>query len=228
MSHQQQPWFYMKSFDSEAPDILFCDNHVLIAAKPAGLLTQPDKTDRPSLEGFAKDWVKKQYKKPGNVFLHCIHRIDRPVSGLVIFARTSKALSRLNELSRAKEIRRFYRAEVEGILSQKEGTLEHYLIHGEHRALLSKEGSSEAKKATLTYRVHERKEHSTLVDIELDTGRYHQIRAQLSAIGHPVLGDKKYGSKIGDGQFIHLTCTDLQFPHPVTKELLSFHFDTPF
>ena len=118
----------MKSSGNEnTPDIVFCDNHLLVAEKPAGWLTQPDDTDRDSLEVFAKAWVKREFSKPGEVFLHCIHRLDRPVSGLVLFARTSKALSRLNEASRAGEIQRKYLAEVEGIVAGKQGTLEHWL-----------------------------------------------------------------------------------------------------
>lgn len=218
----------MKSSDSEKPDVIFCDNHLLIAFKPAGWLTQPDDTKRSDLESFAKEWVKREFNKPGAVFLHCIHRLDRPVSGLVLFAKTSKALTRLNEISRANEIRRWYAAEVEGILPQKSGTLEHYLVHAEHQAIVSTAKNPEAKRALLTYQVVATKEHSTLVQIELQTGRYHQIRAQFSAIGHPVVGDSKYKAKSGSGDAIRLSCTDLKFPHPVTREEISFHTDAPF
>jgi 23S rRNA pseudouridine1911/1915/1917 synthase len=212
----------MKSSDNAAPEIQFCDNHLLVAVKPAGWLTQPDESERESLEAYCKEWVKKEFQKPGNVFLHCIHRLDRPVSGLVLFARTSKALSRLNETSRAKEISRFYTAEVEGILPQKEGTLDHFLIHAEHKALVSKAGKPEAKQAILHYKVEKFKDHSTLVRIELETGRYHQIRAQFGAIGHPILGDSRYGAKGGNGEAISLACTEISFDHPVTKEALRF------
>ncbi len=215
----------MKSSDSE---IVFCDNHLLVAAKPAGLLTQPDDTGSDSLEAFCKEWVKKEYHKPGNVFLHAIHRLDKPVSGLVLFARTSKALSRLNEQSRNQEIQRIYIAEVEGILSLKEGRLDHYLIHGDHRAIVAKASEKEAKHARLTYKVLESKAHSTVVSIELETGRYHQIRAQFSASGHPVVGDDRYGAKTGDSQAMRLHCSQLSFEHPVTKELLQFRSPAPF
>lgn len=216
----------MKSSDSE--EVLFSDNHLLIALKPAGMLTQPDASGDESLEAFVKGWVKREYHKEGNVFLHCIHRLDRPVSGLVLFARTSKALSRLNEQSRGLEIQRLYVAEVEGILPQKIGQLDHYLIHGEHRALLGKEGQEGAKHARLKYEVLHYMPHSTLVQIELETGRYHQIRAQFSAIGHPVAGDKKYGAKSGDGKTIRLHAAKMAFEHPVTKELLTFESPPPF
>jgi len=216
----------MKPFDSDA-DIIFSDNHLLIASKPAGLLTQPDDTDAPSLELIAKAWVKAEFNKPGNVFLHCIHRLDKPVSGLVLFARTSKALSRLNEQMRDQKIQRTYIAEVEGILSKKEGKLDHYLIHGDRKAILAKSTDPEAKHARLTYQVIRHLEHSTLVSIELETGRYHQIRAQFSASGHPVVGDGKYGARTKQEE-IHLHCAKMAFEHPITKELLSFESPAPF
>jgi 23S rRNA pseudouridine1911/1915/1917 synthase len=216
------------SGNAQNPDVIFCDNHFLIATKPCGWLTQPNGMDSPDLESFAKEWVKREFQKPGAVFLHCIHRLDKPVFGLVIFAKTSKALSRLNELSRAGGIERFYIAEVEGILPQKEGILEHYLIHGEHRALLAKASDKEAKKATLHYSVVSFEEHTTVVEIELKTGRYHQIRAQFSAIGHPIVGDKKYGARQDCGDAIHLACTHIILLHPVTREKLEFTCAAPF
>jgi 23S rRNA pseudouridine1911/1915/1917 synthase len=207
---------------SDNAEIIFSDNHLLVASKPAGWLTQPDGSDTPSLEEFAKEWVKKEYNKPGNVYLHAIHRLDKPVCGLVLFARTSKALSRLNELSRDQEIQRIYTAEVEGILPEKEGRLDHYLIHGEHKALIGNEKTG--KHARLTYVVTHFGERNTQVSIELETGRYHQIRAQFGAIGHPIVGDKKYGAKSGDGESIRLACSKLSFKHPVTKEVLELSY----
>jgi len=213
---------------SDSAEVLYCDNHLAVAAKPSGMLTQPDESDTPSLEAFVKDWVKEEYQKKGNVFLHAIHRLDKPVSGLVLFARTSKALSRLNEQSRLQEIQRIYFAEVEGILSKKEGKLDHYLIHGDRIATLAKEGDPEAKHARLVYRMVAAKQHTALVEIELETGRYHQIRAQFAAIGHPVSGDRKYGSRSGDGTAIRLHCLKLLFRHPVTNELMTFESPAPF
>lgn len=207
---------------------IFCDNHLLIVDKPSHLLTQPDQTGNDSLEEMCKLWVKKKYHKPKAVYLHCIHRLDRPASGLVLFARTSKCLSRLNEQSRLNEIQRIYIAEVEGSLSQKEGRLDHYLIHGDRKAILAKQTDPQAKHARLTYRILEHRPHSTLVEIELETGRYHQIRAQFSATGHAVLGDLRYGAKTGDGQTIHLHCARLIFQHPITNEVLDFKVTPPF
>ncbi len=215
----------MKLSDSE---VLFFDNHLLIAVKSCGVLTQPEEEGGDSLETFAKEWVKREYQKSGKVFLHAVHRLDRPVSGLVLFARSSKALSRLNDQQRGQEIQRIYVAEVEGILSLKEGRLDHYLIHGDHRALLAKREDPQAKHARLTYRVIRYREHSTIVSIELETGRYHQIRAQLSAIGHPIVGDLRYKAKMGDEKAIHLHCMKLGFQHPVTKEVLTFESPAPF
>jgi 23S rRNA pseudouridine1911/1915/1917 synthase len=192
-------------------DPLYCDNHLLVMNKPAGMSTQPH------FEEAAKEWVKAHFKKEGAVFLHPIHRLDRPVNGLVLFARTSKALSRLNEQMREGKIQRTYEAEVEGCLPQSEGALEHYLVHGSHRALLSDASDSEAKSARLTYRVVQRGSSSTKILIELQTGRYHQIRAQFAAIGHPVLGDQLYGAK-RPAEKISLRCQKLAFLHPTTKE----------
>lgn len=217
----------MKSFDSADLEIVFCDNHLLIVNKPPGLLTQPTEEESASLELVAKQWVKREYAKPGNVFLHCVHRLDRPVSGLVLFARTSKALSRLNEQSRNQEIQRVYTAEVEGALEKKEGKLDHYLIHADHCAVVAKANDPEAKHCRLTYEVIRLKERTTLVKIELETGRYHQIRAQFGAIGHPVVGDKRYGGR-GDGKEIHLHCSYLALKHPVTQEVLKFESSPTF
>jgi 23S rRNA pseudouridine1911/1915/1917 synthase len=228
MLHPPPHWFYMKSFDSEEPEILYSDNHLLVAVKPSGWLTQPDDSGRPDLETAAKEWVKKEYRKPGAVFLHCIHRLDRPVAGLLLFARTSKALSRLNEASRAHQICRRYRAEVEGIVSKKEGILEHFLLHGEHKALVVKADTAQAKKAVLRYRVLGWEEHASVVEIELETGRYHQIRAQWSANGHPVVGDEKYGARARGKDEICLACVHLSFAHPVTKEKLQFDWRAGF
>jgi 23S rRNA pseudouridine1911/1915/1917 synthase len=202
-------------------EILFEDNHLLVVNKPAGLLTQPSGTDQDSLEAQAKAYLKEKYNKPGNVFLEAVHRLDKPVSGIVIFAKTSKALSRLNESLRSKQAKKIYRAWVEGIPKQKEATLEHYLQHGDFVASVVSKEHPEAKLARLSYKMLESKENSSLLEITLETGRYHQIRAQLAAIGHPILGDTKYGSKT-TAQEIALTHVRLEIEHPVTKEKMLF------
>lgn len=209
-------------------EVIFADNHILIANKPAGLLTQPDDTGSDSLEAQAKKWVKQTYHKEGNVFLHAVHRLDKPVSGLVLFAKTSKALSRLNEQMRNQEIQRVYIAEIEGVLPYKEGKLDHYLVHKEHKAVVGQKEDPEAKHARLTYEVLQTSSHTTCVRIELETGRYHQIRAQFSAIGHPVVGDFRYGAKKRVDEQIHLHCAKLSLKHPVTQEVATFESSPPF
>ena len=208
-------------------NVLYLDNHLLIAVKPAGLLTQPDDTGASSFQEELKQWVKEREHKPGNVFLHPIHRLDRQTSGLVIFAKSSKALSRLNEKMREGTIERVYGAEVEGRLDAEEGRLDHYLVHDDHIARLAKEGDKDAKKARLVYQVIKRLPHSTFVRVSLETGRYHQIRAQFSFIGHPVVGDKRYGA-LQAHDAIHLHCQRIAFEHPVTKELVEVESPLPF
>jgi len=198
----------MKHLDNE--NIVYSDNHLLVVEKPADMATQPDLTE------LAKAYVKKKYNKPGNVFLHPAHRLDKAVSGLVLFARTSKALSRLQEMMRDRKIVKIYHALVEGELPAEQGMLVHHLIHGSFRAEVSKAG----KESILEYRVLKRERGATLLEIHLITGRYHQIRAQLSAIGCPVLGDEKYGSKKSWPKGIALHHSEMRFEHPVTKESL--------
>jgi 23S rRNA pseudouridine1911/1915/1917 synthase len=199
--------------------IIHCDNHLLIVSKPAGLSTQPHDGHTDNLLDQAKAWVKKEFQKPGKVFLEPIHRLDTPVSGLVLFARTSKALSRLQEMMRNREIEKTYIAWVEGTLPEDEGMLEHHLIHDEHRARVHPEG----KISRLRYKKLVEKSGRTRVEIELETGRYHQIRCQFAAISCPIVGDAKYGStsswKKGE---IALHHGRLKFTHPVTKLEVSF------
>jgi 23S rRNA pseudouridine1911/1915/1917 synthase len=200
------------------PQVVFCDNHVLVVDKPPMMVTQKTEGHETSLEEWAKAWVKEKYQKPGAVFLHAIHRLDKEVSGLVLFARTSKALSRLNQAMREGKIEKTYEALVEGVLADNEGTLSHDLEHKEHRAQVGT-----GKKAVLHYRVLERNKDTTLVEITLETGRYHQIRAQFSAIRHPIVGDKKYGSKmINKKPGIALRNTRLVFPHPISGQSVSY------
>jgi len=202
--------------------IIYCDNHLLIADKPPNLLTQSEE-DIEGLTDWAKNWIKKEFAKAGNVFLHPVHRLDRAAMGLVLFARTSKALARLNSAMRARTIIKKYVAIIEGTPAKKEGILEHILLHDAHRARLVKESDIGAKKAELHYRVLATKAGKTLVEIELYTGRYHQIRAQFSLIGHPVWGDKKYASVMPYPQEgIALCHQSLAFEHPVQQKKMTF------
>jgi len=207
---------------------LFEDNHLLVLNKPAGLLTQPSGTEQDSLERQAKEWIKVRDHKPGNVFLEAVHRLDKPVSGIVLFGKTSKALSRLNESIRSKQTSKIYWSWVEGATPQREGWLEHYLVHDDFQARIVKGGHPDGKIARLFYRELEKKVERTLLEIHLETGRYHQIRAQLAAMGCPIWGDIKYGSH-------HVIATDvialhhryLEIPHPISKAILRFEASLP-
>lgn len=208
-------------------DIVFCDNHILVVGKPAGLATQPSIDNPDSIEQQAKAWIKQAFLKPGDVFLHAIHRLDKPVSGLVIFARTSKALSRLNASMRAHGFKKTYLAVVDGKIADSQGTLAHYLIHGDYKALVATPSCQGAKSCRLHFKVLERLPHYTIVEIDLETGRYHQIRAQFAAFGHPISGDVKYGGRAGQmptGQIaLHQGC--IRFPHPISQEEMMFSID---
>lgn len=202
--------------------IIFSDNHVLVVLKPSGLSTQPHYPIKDNLTDLAKNWVKKECNKPGDVYLEPIHRLDKPVSGLVLFARTSKALTRLQQSMREKQICKTYFAWVEtGINLKSSGALEHTLTHVNHRAKVVRANHVQGKLALLDYVIIEQKGDLSLVEIKLHTGRYHQIRAQFSAIGSPVAGDVKYGSKKHlPKQKIALHHGCMSFPHPITKKVI--------
>lgn len=201
------------------PEILFEDNHLLIVNKPAGMLTQPSGTNQENLEDLCKQWIKQTYQKPGNVFLEAAHRLDKPVSGIVIFAKTSKALSRLNASMRAKDFQKIYCAVVEGSMALSEGTLEHYLLHDDYQSQVVKANTPQAKLCRLHYKLLNHQHNVSLIEIVLETGRYHQIRAQLSAAGHPIVGDIKYKSHTPYfPNAIALHHSKLQFPHPTKNE----------
>lgn len=209
-------------------DILYEDNHLLVVCKPAGLLTQPSGTEQMSLEVYAKDWIKHKYQKPGKAFLEALHRLDKPVSGIVLFARTSKALSRLNIFLREKQSHKLYLAVVEGNLPFEEGSLEHYLLHDEYHARIVNKEFPDAKLARLKYRKISSSGPLSLLEIDLETGRYHQIRAQLSFMGCPIVGDVKYGSsvKLQEG-IIALHHHRLIIPHPISHVLMTFEAPLP-
>jgi len=202
-------------------EVIYLDNHLLAAIKPAGLATQPHEKDSDHFLGRAKKWIKAKYAKPGNVFLEPVHRLDKPVGGIVLFARTSKALSRLQAQMREKEIEKTYLALIEGKLPSEQGTLEHFLLHASHRACIVSSQHPEGKLARLHYRVVHSDPTTTLIEISLETGRYHQIRAQLSAIKCPVVGDRKYGSQLPwEEDAIALHHLKMVLKHPVTLQEL--------
>ncbi len=202
---------------------VYLDNHLLALNKPHGLLTQPDSKGGDSLEHQAKAFIKKKFNKPGNVFLTPVHRLDRVSSGLVLFARTSKALTRLHVMMKNRKIKKSYTARIEGDLPETEGTLQNGLVHDNYRARIVLEKTKNSKIAILHYKVLA----GNLVGIVLETGRYHQIRAQLSYIGCPIIGDKKYGSKMKSfSHGIKLTHTQMELMHPTTYKPLIIR--TPF
>lgn len=210
--------------------ILFEDNHLLIINKRTGELAQGDKTgDKPLIESL-KEFIKIRDKKPGNVFLGLIHRLDRPTSGILVFAKTSKALTRMNELFKTREVQKKYWAITEGKPSKNFERLEHYLKKNPKNNKVSVyiNPTPEAKKAILEYMLIGHLDNYSLLEVDLFTGRSHQIRSQLGFIGHPIKGDLKYGSKRSnpDGS-ISLHARSLEFIHPVTKEKVSISAPPP-
>lgn len=201
--------------------IIFEDNHLLVINKKAGQLVQGDKTGDASLLDLIKDFIKKRDQKPGNVFLGLVHRIDRPTSGLVIYAKTSKALTRLTQMVKNREIKKTYWAVVANNPIAPKMRLVHYLQKNEktNKATVFIKPTDNAKESILNYEVIRKLDNFQLLEIDLETGRHHQIRAQLSKIGAPIKGDLKYGAARSnpDGG-IHLHARKLQFIHPVTKE----------
>ncbi|MGM0612572.1 MAG: RluA family pseudouridine synthase [Bacteroidota bacterium] len=212
-------------------DILFEDNHLIIVNKKPGEIIQGDKTGDKPISEKLKDFLKDKYNKPGNVFIGVVHRVDRPVSGAVIFAKTSKGLARMNELIKQRDIRKIYWALVEDQPRESAGVLVHHLKKNQkkNKSFAVDEQTKGALRAELEYRFVAASNNYSLLEVELLTGRHHQIRAQLSAIGSPIKGDVKYGFKRlnKDGGMIHLHARYLEFTHPVKKEPVKVIAPTP-
>ena len=200
--------------------VVFEDNHCLAVEKPAGLLTMGDHTGEPTLVDAARDYLKHKYNKPGNVFVGVVHRLDRPVSGVVLFARTSKAASRLSEQFRVRSVEKTYLALVEGSVSPVEGILRDRLVKDRVRNVVAvvDDDEDDGQDCVLGYRRLRKWGRLTLVEIHPQTGRSHQIRVQLAAQGWPIAGDRKYGSKVFVEGFIGLHASSLTFLHPVTRQ----------
>lgn len=200
--------------------VVYEDNHIIVVNKEVGEIVQGDKTGDTPLSEIIKQYLKEKYNKPGNVFCGVVHRIDRPVSGLVVFAKTSKALERLNKMLRDGEIHKTYWALVEGKPEKAEDTLENYLVSDGrmNKTFISSPDNPQAKKSILSYKTIANGDRYTLLEVNLMTGRKHQIRAQLSGIGHPIKGDLKYGARRSnrDGG-ISLQAHRISFIHPVSK-----------
>lgn len=199
---------------------IYTDNHLLVVHKPAGMLIQGDKTGDVSLYDRACQYLKTTCHKPGNVFLGIVHRLDRPVSGIVVFARTSKAASRLSDQFRRKVVTKKYWALVEGI-PPKQGKLVNWIRRNGVNSVISTE--SAGKKAVLSYRLLKQFEQIAMLEVDLDTGRHHQIRVQLANIGFPIIGDFRYGSRTKfPQQAVALHAHSVSFKHPVRDEQLFF------
>ena len=202
--------------------VLYEDNHIIAVNKTCNEIVQGDKTGDTPLSEIVKAYIKDKYNKPGEVFLGVTHRLDRPTSGVVLFARTSKALTRLNEMFKSHEqIQKTYWAIVQGCPKVPEARLENWLVRNEaqNKSYITKPHANNAKQAILEYRTLVRGENYTLLEVNIETGRHHQIRCQLAAIGCPVKGDLKYGAKRSnpDGG-IYLHARKIEFIHPVSKE----------
>lgn len=210
--------------------VLFEDNHLIAINKRSGDIVQGDKTGDIPLSEVVKEYLAEKYQKPGNVFLGVVHRLDRPTSGVVLFARTSKALTRLNKLFAERMTEKVYWAVVKGKLLKKRDLLIHYLKRNtkQNKSYAHSKEVTQSKKAILTYEVINELDHYSVLQIRLETGRHHQIRSQLSAIGHPIKGDLKYGADRSnkDGS-IHLHAYSLRLIHPVKKEFIEFIAPTP-
>jgi 23S rRNA pseudouridine1911/1915/1917 synthase len=210
--------------------ILYTDNHLIAVQKQAGEIVQGDKTGDEPLSESVANYIKVKYNKPGDAFVGVIHRIDRPVSGLVVFARTSKGLSRMNELFRERKVKKTYRALVEGLMESDSGVLEHYLSKNEtqNRSRASLKPAEGLLKCVLEFTVIQRTDRYTLVEVNPLTGRHHQIRVQLAAIGHPIKGDVKYGARRGNrDRSICLHAYRLEFQHPVSGNPIEILAELP-
>lgn len=208
-------------------DVLHLDNHLFVVAKPAGLLTQSDKTGDVDLLTMGKQYLKERFQKPGQVFLGLVHRLDRPVSGVVVLARTSKSASRLSQQFRDRTVVKRYVAIVEGRVPEK-GTIENHVLKRDGKSKIVKPGSKGSKFASLSYEPLLILGWRTLLLIGLTTGRSHQIRVQLAAAGHPVVGDRKYGAKTNTGTAaVALHCLTIGIEHPTLKEPRSWSAPVP-
>ena len=211
-------------------DVLFEDNHLIIINKKVGDLIQGDKTGDPPLSEIVKAYLKEKYNKPGKVFLGVVHRLDRPTSGAVIFARTSKALERLNRMLREKQIKKTYWAVVKNRPKKDANTLINFLKKNpkNNKSTVYQQASHDRKRAVLHYKVVKTLDNYLLLEIDLETGRHHQIRAQLAAIGCPIKGDLKYGyDRSNRDGGIHLHARKIAFEHPVSKENIQIKAPPP-
>ena len=205
--------------------VIYEDNHIIVVEKPVNIPSQGDKTEDVDMLTIIKEYLKEKYNKPGNVYLGLVHRLDRPVGGVMVFAKTSKSAARLSEEVRNKVFKKTYLVVVNGKMEKEKGTLEDYLLKNERNNIskVVKEGTKNSKQAVLDYEVLKYNEEINLsvLRINLHTGRHHQIRVQLSSRNHSIYGDQKYGGR-GHGKQIALWAYSLKIVHPITKEEMEF------
>lgn len=210
--------------------VIYEDNHLLVVEKPVNILSQGDDTNDKDMVNLLKDYVKKKYNKPGNVYIGLIHRLDRPVGGVMVFAKTSKAASRLSEQVRNKTFNKTYLAIIHGNMKSGKDTLKDFLYKNKKTNMVTvvKKNHTDAKEAELDYKILNFKENLSLVQVNLKTGRSHQIRVQFSSRKHPLYGDQRYGKEINKvGQQIALWSNKIELYHPTTKEKMEFTCNTP-
>ena len=211
-------------------EVLFEDNHLLIVNKKSGDIVQGDKTGDKPLSEVVKEYIKEKYNKPGDVFLGVVHRLDRPTSGIIIFARTSKALERLNKMLRDRVISKTYWAIIKNNPKKVKDTLIHFLKKNpkNNKSTVFTKKTEGSKKAILHFTIKKKLDNYSLLEIDLETGRHHQIRAQLSFIGSPIKGDLKYGaSRSNKDGSIHLHARTINFTHPVSKKTITIIAPVP-
>lgn len=205
-------------------NVIYEDNHIIVVEKPCNIPSQADKTTDEDMLTLIKKYIKEKYNKPGEVFLGLVHRLDRPVGGIMVFARTSKAASRLSEAIRTNNFSKRYLAVVEGKFENTQGSFEDYLFKDEalNKSKVVSKDKKGAKLAKLNYEVIAEVNGRSLVKIDLETGRHHQIRVQFSHAGHPLVGDQKYG-RTNPGVQIALWAYELEFKHPTKDEIMKFN-----
>lgn len=208
--------------------VLYEDNHIIVAVKPAGVLSQSDGSNAPDMLTILKAYIKEEYSKPGEVYLGLVHRLDRPVSGVMVFARTSKAASRLSEQIRNRRVEKIYRCVVDGVL-EGAGRLESYISKdGDSNTVTVIDSEKPGFKASfLDYKALDHRDGLTLAEVKLGTGRSHQIRAQMAHAGFPLIGDQKYGKRDSRCKDIDLEAYRLSFEHPVKRGIITFEAPVP-
>lgn len=206
-------------------NVIYEDNHIIVVEKPAGIPTQGDSSGDIDMYTLVGNYIREKYNKPGNVFVGIVHRLDRPVGGIMVFARTSKGASRLSEEIRNRSFKKTYMAMVNGCPREKKGTLRDYLLKDErkNKSFLVDDKTSGAKLAILEYEVlsHNEENNTSIVKVDLHTGRHHQIRFQFANIGCPLVGDSKYGKEKGTSN-VKLWAYKLEFKHPTRDEVMKF------